>query len=457
MFIVRSSDKTMTPREKRESKKLSIPYSVYALLTGTLIVPAASAFWAYTRITGQYGDHLKERLGFFPHRATRRLSGSPRIWIHAVSLGEVKVAASLVDALREMIPGCSFMLSTTTPHGRKSARETLGEEVPVVYGPVDFVGSVHKALSTVRPDVMVFLETEIWPSWLFEAHRMGIKTALINGRISPRSIDGYLRLRPFFREVLKNFDAFSMILEEDAARIKAMGAAAEKIEINGNAKYDLLAGAADPAVETEMRRIYNLAAGRSVFVAGSTREGEEEMVLDAYNKLLEKFPETILIIAPRHVERSRDIASLVRRHGHDYQFRTQLDSKQARRTAGVVIIDTFGELFKVYSAATIVFCGASLVPFGGQNPLEPAVWGKVVFYGPSMEDFLDAKALLEANIAGVLVSDAKSMAEKALWFFAHPEDLKAYGQRAREAVLKNQKAAEKHARVIERLLSHRAS
>jgi len=321
----------------------------------------------------------------------------------------------------------------------------------VVYAPVDFAGSVRKALSTVRPDVMVFLETEIWPAWLFEARRMGIRTVLINGRISPRSIDGYLRLKPFFRNVLKNFDAFSMILADDADRIKAMGAEPHKIEINGNAKYDLLANTADPAMETEIRRIYNLSPSQKVFVAGSTREGEEEMVLDAYDRIREKFPDMILIIAPRHVERSREIGSLVKKHGFDYQFRTRLDHKTPR-TSKVVIIDTFGELFKVYSAATIVFCGASLVPLGGQNPLEPAVWGKVVFYGPSMEDFLDAKALLEAEKAGVLVSDAKTMAEKVIWFLGHPDDLMAYGQRARKAVLKNQKAAQKHAEVIKRLV-----
>ncbi len=440
------------PTENKKSNKLNIPYGVYTLLTGALVAPLFSAIWGYSRVTGHYGDHLKERLGFFPQRAIRRLSGSPRIWIHAVSLGEVKVGAALIDALRELIPGCSFLLSTTTPHGRKSARETFGEEIPVVYAPVDFAGSVRKALSTVRPDVMVFLETEIWPAWLFEAHRMGIRTVLINGRISPRSIDGYLRLKPFFRNVLKNFDAFSMILADDADRIKAMGAEPHKIEINGNAKYDLLANSADPAMETEIRRIYNLSPGQKVFVAGSTREGEEEMVLDAYDRIREKFPDMILIIAPRHVERSREIGSLVKKRGLDYQFRTRFDHGISSRTSSVVIIDTFGELFKVYSAATIVFCGASLVPLGGQNPLEPAVWGKVVFYGPSMEDFLDAKALLEAEKAGVLVSDAKTMAEKVIWFLGHPDDLMAYGQRARKAVLKNQKAAQKHAEVIKRLV-----
>ena len=159
-----------------------------------------------------------------PPEVVQDFLGHPKIWIQAVSLGEVKVAASIIGALRRVIPNCSLILSTTTEHGRKLAEETFGKEIPVVYAPLDFVGSVRKALSTVRPDVMVFLETEIWPAWLFEARRMGIKTALVNGRISLRSIQGYLRLRVFFREVLKNFDVCSMILEGDASRIEAMGA-----------------------------------------------------------------------------------------------------------------------------------------------------------------------------------------------------------------------------------------
>ncbi len=409
------------------------------------------AFWIYTRMTGRYGQHLKERLGFVPLKAVKGLSGSPRIWIHAVSLGEVKVAASIIEALRRIIPSCSFILSTITEHGRKLARETFEDEIPVVYAPIDFVGSVRKALSIVRPDVIVFLETEIWPAWLFEARRMGIKTALINGRISVRSIGGYLKLRPFFCEVLKNFDVFSMILEEDAGRIRAMGADPQKIEINGNAKYDLLGSIADPAMETDVRRIFNLNTNQRVFVAGSTREGEETMVLDAYERILREFPDTILIIAPRHIERTPVIGSLVERHGFRYQLQTDLDKGKAKRTEQVVIINTFGELSRVYSVGTIVFCGASLVPLGGQNPLEPAVWGKVVFYGPFMDDFLDARALLEEVGAGVPVSGPEVLAEKAIWFLGHPEALERCGDRAREAALRNQGAAGKHAQVIKSL------
>lgn len=432
---------------------MSLLYSLYIALTCALFILCFPFFLVYAVVTKKHISHLKERLGFLSCEAISPLSGFPRIWIHAASLGEVKVAESIIEALRRMIPGCSIILSTITEHGHKLARETFGEEIPVIYAPLDFIGSVRKALSTVRPDLMVFLETEIWPAWIYEAHRTGIKIALINGRISVRSIVRYMKARPFFRNVLLDFDVFSMVTVEDAYRIKAMGADPRKIQIHGNAKYDLLVHIADPAMEVEMRQTLNLSSSSTVFVAGSTRDGEEEMVLEAYEKILKEFPDTILIIVPRHIGRTPSIGTLIERHGFRFQLRTDLDTCKTKRMAQVMIIDTFGELFNLYSIATIVFCGGSLVPFGGQNPLEPAVWGKVVIYGPSMENFLDAKRLLETGRAGIQVSDSMDLAEKVSWFLGHREELEAYGDRAREAVKKNQGASDNHAQVIKKLIA----
>ncbi|MCJ7687345.1 MAG: 3-deoxy-D-manno-octulosonic acid transferase [Desulfobacteraceae bacterium] len=434
---------------------MSVLYWIYMVFTSGLFLVLLPFFLLYTRLTGRHSHHLRERLGFIPQEAIQRLTGRPRIWIHAASLGEIKVAGSIIGALRHIIPGCSIIISSMTEHGRNLAREMFGDEIPVVYAPIDLVGSVRKALSLFRPDAMIFLETEIWPAWLFEARRMGIKTALINGRISVRSIDGYLKLRPFFKEVLKNLDLFSMILEEDAARIRSMGADPLKIEINGNAKYDLFSTAPDPGIEMKMRQTLNLDTSGRIIVAGSTRRGEEEMILDAYVKALGEFPDTILIIVPRHIDRTSEIGAMINDRGLKYQLRTEIGEGKEKRTEKVIIINTFGELFKIYSVGTIVFCGASLVPLGGQNPLEPAAWGKVVLYGPSMEDFLDAKDLLERAEASVPVSTPGELGEKILYLLGHPEESRVYGDRARQAVLKNQGAAEKHARAIEKLLRQR--
>ena len=427
---------------------MNILYGAYTFLTSSLFLSSLPPFWIYTRLRGRHGENLKERLGYIPPKLVQTLSGSPRIWIHAVSLGEIRVADSIVKALRRILPACSIIVSTVTEHGRELATETFGDNIPVVYAPVDFIGSVRKALFCVHPDILVFLETELWPAWITEAHRMAIKTAIINGRISMKSISGYLKLRPFFRKVLRNVDAFSMISDQDSARIKSMGADPKKIEVHGNAKYDRLVSLADPAMPTQMQKLLNLKAGSPVFVAGSTRGGEETMVLNAYEKIIKEFPDSVLIIAPRHIERTSEIQSLLERRGFRYQLLTELHDDGAKRTEQVVIINTFGELFKLYSIGTVVFCGASLVPLGGQNPLEAAVWGKVVFYGPSMEDFLDAKAILEEVGAGIPISNPEMLAKKALWLFRHPETLKSYGVLAREAVIQNQKAADKHASVI---------
>ncbi len=443
--------------KKKQNKIMSILYGLYVVLSGILLFLLFPAFWLYTRLSGRYRTDLKERLGFVPPRAVQGLSGSPRIWIHAVSLGEVRVAASIIEALGHVMPHCSLILSTTTEHGRKLAKETFGEKIPVIYAPIDFIGSVRKALSTIRPDIMVFLETEIWFAWVKEARRMGIRTALINGRISVRSVRGYLKLRPFFCEVLENFDILSMILEEDAARIRAMGADPQRIEINGNAKYDLLGANAEPRIEAEIRQVLNLNANNRAFIAGSTREGEEAMILAAYERIQKVFPDIVLIIAPRHIERVPLVESLVESRGFRYQLWTDLERGRAKRVEQVVIINIFGELFKTYSVGSIAFCGASLVPLGGQNPLEPAVWGNVVFYGPSMEDFSDAKSLLEEAGAGVSVSSPDELAQNAIELLDHPEVLKSIGGRARDAVLKNQGAAEKHAHVLKRLWEKKTS
>ena len=426
-------------------------YVAYKALTSGLFISLFPPFWVYTRVTGRYRKGWKERVGFIPHRVHRKPQGPSRVWIHAASLGEVRVAASVKEHLKDLMPGCETLLSTTTEHGQDLARQTLQQD-RAVYAPLDLFFSVRRALSLAGPDLMVFMETELWPAWLTEAHGMGIKTALINGRISSRSIKSYRKLRPFFRKVLENVDAFSMISEEDARRIRQMGADAQKIEIHGNAKYDSLTRLVDPAMESEVSKTLNLQPAQPVFVAGSTRTGEEPIILDVYERILKVFPDTVLVIAPRHIVRTPAIESLLRRRGFPYQLRTVLDEDGVKRTAPVVIMNTFGELFGLYSVGTVIFCGASLVPQGGQNPLEAAVWGKVVLYGPSMEDFLDAKALLEKQGAGIEVSSTDVFAEKAIWLLKHPDLARFYGDRGRAEVLKNQGAGRRHAQVIARLL-----
>ena len=424
-------------------------YSILASGLSSVVIPG---FWFYTRLTGRYRKHFRERLGFVPEFPKPDRCGSPRIWIHAASLGEVRVAESIVGSLMKVNPGCHLIVSTMTEHGRDLAIQKFGRKAAVILAPFDSPATVNGALSRIRPHVLVFLETELWPSWLFEAKRRGVKICLLNGRISERSIRGYLRVRPFFKEVLNCFDFFSMISDKDAQRMIQMGAKPERITINGNAKYDSLAGNVKGTAEQEIRELLNIAGSEIVFVAGSTRTGEEEKVLAAYKRVLKDFPDAILIMAPRHISRASSIGSMIEKNGMRYQLRTAIGKGKGRRTEKIIIMDTFGELFNLYSVGTVVFCGGSLVPLGGQNPMEPAAWGRAILYGPHMEDFLDAKKLLDAADAAVPVVNGEDLGEKAAWLLADRHTLDQYGIRAQRVARNSCHAAERHAGVIERLL-----
>jgi 3-deoxy-D-manno-octulosonic-acid transferase len=430
---------------------MSLLYKAYATLGSGMLVAGLPPFWVYTRLTGRFRRGLKERLGFFPIHGHRTGHPSKHIWIHAASLGEVRVARSITNHLVTLLPEYEVILSTNTDHARDLARE-LFDPLSVFYAPFDFLPSVRRALSSVKPEVMVFLETEIWPAWITETHRRGIPCLLIHGRISTRSIGRYLTFRPLFREVLSCIDTFSMITEEDAHRIKDMGADPKRVEVNGNAKHDLLASQTDPAIEARMQKFLSLKPSQPVIIGGSTREGEERILLDVYKRILKEFPQTLLVIAPRHIVRASSVENLVRQQGLAVQLWSDLMQPGVERSAPVVIVNTFGDLFKIYSVGTIIFCGASLVPLGGQNLLEPAVWGKMVFYGPSMEDFADARRLLEQEQAGIEVKDPDVLTEKALFFLHHQEELREGGRRAREAVLRTPGASKRHAEVIARLM-----
>jgi 3-deoxy-D-manno-octulosonic-acid transferase len=432
---------------------MNFAYKAYNFINIGLFFILFPPFWFYTRLTGRFRDGLDQRFGFYPKSLVEAIYGSPRIWIHAASVGEVNGAVAIIESLKRLIPDCAIILSTTTKHGQSWARERFGKEATCVYAPLDFIVSVRKALLTIRPDILVCLETEIWPNWLLAARRMGTKVALVNGRISGKSIKGYLKIRFLIQEALDQIETFSMIREEDARRLMMLGVPKKKIEINGNAKFDLLLQQAVPSLKRKNEKIYNLKGNESVLVAGSTRGSEHEIIVNIYEKILQILPETLLIIAPRHVEKIQHIIDSVKARGLSYQLKTEIDNPECSRTATVVIINTIGDLPSTYSIASIVFCGGSLEPLGGQNILEAAVWGKPVFYGPSMEDFLDAKALLDKTGGGIQVKDDRELADKMLYYLTHPDEAEAVGKLAKKAVMLNKGAAEKHAAAILRLIN----
>jgi 3-deoxy-D-manno-octulosonic-acid transferase len=332
------------------------------------------------------------------------------------------------------------------------AKELLGDRVPCFFAPLDLIGPTQRSLNLIQPDALVLLETEIWPNLIVMARRLGVRVAIANGRISIRSIQKYRKIRSLMNYTLAHVDAFSMISANDALRIQSLGAALDRICVSGNAKFDLPDPVKDPHARQKASDLYCVADDRPVIVAGSTRNPEEPIVIDAFVQLRQKFPNALLIIAPRHIERAAQIYQWVTAQGMDCQLRTQINATEQPRQAPVVILDTIGELWAAYGIADMVFCGGSLAPKGGQNIMEPAMWAKPIIYGPSMEDFADAKAMIQANGGGVMIHDATEMASVAMDWLQSPEKAKAVGLAARQAILPHGGAAKRHAEVIGRLL-----
>ena len=419
-------------------------YNILFFLLGLLALPVF--------FRKKYRHSFKQKLGLFPPGAFGGCGGKPRIWVNAVSVGEVVGVSSIVKAIKRTYPNSSIIISTGTETGQKMAHQLIKEASCFIYFPLDIPFVVRKMLKTVQPDLFITAETEIWPNFLYYAKKMGVKTMLVNGRISRRSIGKYYRARFFFRKVLHNFDCLSMASEIDSERIKMIGAPEERVFISGNSKFDTLSSGTSPVYEKEMRRKLNI-GDENVFIAASIHPGEDELIISSYKRLLQEFPELILIIVPRHIERTSDIEKVLKSRGFNSYY-LYSEKSPRERTKPVIIVNTIGELFKIYSVGTIVFCGGSLVPKGGQNILEPAAWGKVVLYGPSMEDFLEGKKLLEDAGAGFVVRSVNEIVNISKKLLENPEERKLRGEAGREAILKRGGAALKNADLVKYLIEN---
>lgn len=430
-------------------------YFFYNLLVGAVFLAALPYLFAQILFSGKKREMFSQKLGFVPRGVWAKLKGGPRIWIHAVSMGEVSAIHSFVKELRSAYPGGTLVLSTTTESGIQTGRERVAEADAVFFFPFDVPIILRRILRRIRPDLFVLAETEIWPNVLRLAKKEGARTLLVNGRVSDRSFPRYRKTRFFWTSVLENLDRLSMIRVADGERIIMIGANPVHVFVNGNCKFDQAVSSALPAHREEMEKLLEVDANSLVFVAGSTHEGEEETVLQTFLQIRKKYADLILVLVPRHIDRVPRIEKILGQSASsDYVLRSRL-IPGGRMGKKIVVWDTFGELFKVYSISTLVFCGASLVPKRGQNILEPAAWGKVVLYGPSMEDFADARELLEGVGAGITVRSAEELSEKCLDLLDHPDERASRGRAGREALWANQGAARRNAELAIQLLENR--
>ncbi|HOW56380.1 MAG TPA: glycosyltransferase N-terminal domain-containing protein [Smithellaceae bacterium] len=424
-----------------------ILYNILLLLASVIGIPY---YLLKMALTGKYRKSLIPKLGGRQETILADLpAGRPRIWIHAVSVGEVTAAKPIVAALKARRPDIQVIFSTSTETGQGMARQLLAGVDAFIYFPLDIPFVVRKVIRQAHPDIFVMVETELWPNFLQVCHTRGIKALMVNGRISPRSYLKYKATKFFWRIILRYLDAAAMISEIDAARLREIGLATEKVRIYGNAKYDALAAMASPELHEEMRQRLNIRAGENFLVAGSTHEGEETVIVAVYLEILKRHPDFKLIMVPRHIERAPAVLSLLQQAGlPDIVCMSEINKGRKREKERVILTDVIGDLFKIYSLATIVYCGGSLVPRGGQNILEAAAWGKVIFYGPSMEDFSEEKELLEQAGAGITIRNAAELQAGIFKLLESPQDLAARGARGQAVVEANKGAAARYADFI---------
>ncbi len=404
--------------------------------------------------TGKYRKGFGQRFGILPPEILTGIKdGSPRIWVHAVSVGEVTAAAPVISSLRDTFPDACILLSTSTNTGQEMAHRIVTGATAFVYYPLDISFAVRKVVDQVRPDVLVLLETELWPNFIRYCRLRGVGIVLINGRLSPRSFRRYALTRFFWKGILDGIDAMGVISETDAERFRFLGVSPARLHVFGNAKYDSLAAKASPSLREEIAARLDIGPGDCVLVAGSTHEGEEEIIFRIYRELLTTYADCKLIIAPRHVERTQSVLALAAENGFtDTIMMTAINGGRKRRGEGVIVIDVIGELFRVYSLATVVFCGGSLVPKGGQNIIEAAAWGKVILYGPFMDDFREERDILEKAGAGTTVRDGRELLEAILNFLADPVSRDQRGGEGRRLVAANAGAAQRYASLVHKVL-----
>jgi 3-deoxy-D-manno-octulosonic-acid transferase len=411
---------------------------------------AAYAPYAVVRsLTG--GRKLGDLRGRFGRSPYPDLDGG--IWIHAVSVGEVGAARSLLSELAPSAPGRRLGLSTTTAAGRELAERTLPRDVAVFAFPFDLAGPIDRAFDGVRPGLVLLTETELWPLFLDRARSRGIPVALVNGRLSDRSFPRYRLVRRFWKRSLDAIALFVMQSREDAARLEALGAPDDRIRVCGNVKYDL--AAAPPFADAP--RLAQLAAGRPVLVAASTGEGEEQAVLDAFRPVADR---AFLAIAPRRPERFDPVAALVEKAGFCVVRRSRSDQLPITRSPDhpitrfppVYLLDSIGELASLYRGARLAFVGGSLAPTGGHNPIEAWAEGVAVVVGPHTQNFRDITA--QGDSRGFLkrVSDGPELAQAFAWALQDPAALESAGRRAREFVAANRGAARATADAVLTLL-----
>ncbi len=400
---------------------------------------------------GGYGQHFEQRIGHFGTKTKAQIREHQRIWVHAVSVGEIYVGLKFIKAYRERHPDSYFALSTTTSTAHAIGRKEIDARDVLFYFPVDLPVIIRKVLRIISPERIVLMEGEFWPNLIRLADNHGIPIALVNGRMSKNSYKGYSRLRSLTADILRRVDPICVQGEVDADRMIGIGAPKENVHLMGTVKFDV--AERDPKGERvafEMLRKLQVPEGASVLLGGSTWPGEEGILCNLYKKLKITHPELFLILVPRHVERADEIVQCLNERDLSFVRRSRIDDFKDEKSPDVLFVDTTGELRNFYSQADIIFVGKSLEEHGGQNPIEPAMYGKAVVVGPNMENFPAVMPAFMKSEALMQVADAVALEKGIAELLLNPDAAKRLGERAAEVVNDNRGAIQRTVKLLDR-------
>jgi len=418
-------------------------YRLYVVISYLLIpVVALVLFWKGLS-NRAYWEHFEERFGFGRRRLDR-----PGIWVHAVSVGEVVAASSLVAALRKKHPDIPVVVTTVTPTGAQQVRDLFGDEVLHSYAPYDTPGAVRRFFRRMRPRLAIVMETELWPNMYGECGKRGVPLVLANARISPRSVKRYQRFSSLFREALSNGILIAAQSEQDAARFLRVGANPEHVLVTGNLKADL--SFPRGLIESGQRFRDANFPRRPTWIAASTHEGEEAAALDAHDRVRARVPGALLLLVPRHPNRFEGVAELLAARYPGFRRRSL--SQAPGGDDPVYLVDTLGELPMFYAAADAAFVGGSLVPIGGHNLLEPAVLSLPVITGPHNFNAEQTAGLLQDAGGLEVVADGAALGDAMAALLADPEQRRERGLRGCRAAAQSGGALERLLRLLDPLL-----
>ncbi len=396
-------------------------------------------------------ERIKQSAGFMPEELLEKVQNRKAVWFHAASVGEIVATSPMVREMKKADPEAVVIVSVVTATGHAMAHRIIPEADGIIFFPLDLPFLTRRILTLINPTIILLVETELWPNFLRIAEEMGITIVTVNGRISDRSMKRYQFIKSFTKDMLRSVNRFCMQSNIDAQYIQTLGAPKEDIVVTGNTKYDQTYAIVTEEEKLALEEEFGFSNNHPVIVAGSTHKGEEELLLRSFKEILSKYPKARILIAPREIFRGHEIKSLAEKQGFSAICRSDMKEPVAGDIP-VVILDSIGELGRLYSLGDIIFVGGSLVRTGGHNILEPAAHSKPILVGPHMFNFKDIFALLSSRDACRMVEDGEALTKMLLHLCEHEEERIAMSHHCMELVEENQGAAKRNVDEILRII-----